>query len=144
MAKRPLRSGLTLAGLNSVPQMRDEARPVEAVRSEVMVASRVALAKAELNDPFYSIELRLGFFKVSIDDLGDPHLIRLSEHDVSQEEVRKLLIAVDATVAAAVERIRRLRKEVGANYVLLNKSAGTSWESLEKLIAALRYLDKLA
>lgn len=122
--------------LDSAPQIHD-------ARSVVILASRVALIKAKPPDRYYSLELRFGFFQVCMNDPGNLSLIRALEPDAPEEQLRKLISAVDATVTAAADRIRRLRKELGT-YVHLNKTAGTSWESLAKLIAALRYPHQLA
>ena len=106
--------------------------------NEADLAARVAFVKDKAGDRFDDIELQFGFFQVSMDDPSDLSVIRLLEPDAPEEEVRKLTTVLDVPVSAAAERIQRLHEELGISYFSLNKTAGTSWETLEKLISAVR------
>src|ERR1700722_3314567 len=106
--------------------------------SEADLAGRVAFVKEKAGDRVDDIELQFGFFQVSMDDPSDLSVLRLLEPDAPEEEVRKLTTVLDVPVSAAAERLHRLHEELGISYFSLNKTAGTSWETLEKLISAVR------
>jgi probable F420-dependent oxidoreductase len=111
---------------------------IESMGNEADLASRVAFVKDKAGDRFDEIELQFAFFQVSMDDPSDLSVIRLLEPDAPEDEVRKLTTVLDVPVSAAAERIQRLREELGITYFTLNKTDSTSWDTLEKLIAALR------
>ncbi len=106
--------------------------------TEAELAERVEFVKEKAGDRFEDIELQFGFFQVSMDDPSDLSLIRMLEPDAPEEKVRKLATVLDRPVAEAVERIQRLNEELGISYFSFNKTPGTSWETFEKLVAALR------
>lgn len=110
---------------------------IAAMGDDAHLASRVAFVKDKAGDRFDDIELQFGFFQVSNDDPSDLSVIRLLEPDAPEEEVRKLTTVLDVPVAAAAERIQRLH-DLGISYFSINKTPGTSWDSLQKLIAAVR------
>lgn len=55
-----------------------------------------------------------------------------------EAELRKLTTLLDLPVSGAADRIQRLHEELGISYFTLNKSPGTSWETLEKLVASVK------
>jgi probable F420-dependent oxidoreductase len=105
---------------------------------EADLAERVDFVKTAAGDRIEDIELSFGFFQVSMDDPDDLSILRLLEPDAPEAELRKLSTFLGGPVPAASERIRRLHEELGINYFTLNKSPGTSWETLEKLVAAVK------
>jgi probable F420-dependent oxidoreductase len=102
------------------------------------LAERVDFVKAKAGDRLDDIELSFGFFQVSIDDPGDLSVLRMLEPEAPEAELRQLTTLLDLPVSGAAERIHQLYEELGISYFSLNKTFGTSWETLEKLIAAVR------
>lgn len=111
---------------------------IASMGNEADLASRVAFIKDKAGARFDSVELQFGFFQVSLDDPSDLTIIRMLEPDAPEDDIRKLTTVLDVPVSAAAERIQRLHEELGISYFTLNKTAGTSWDSLQKLISALR------
>src|ERR1700758_1042144 len=111
---------------------------IAAMGTDADLAERVSFLKAQAGDRFGDIELSFGFFQVSMDDPSDLSLLRQLEPDAPETELRKLTTLLDVPVPAAAERIGRLHEELGISYFTLNKTLGTSWDSLEKLIASVR------
>jgi probable F420-dependent oxidoreductase len=111
---------------------------IASMGTDADLAERVDFVKARAGDRFDDIELSFGFFQVSMDDPSDLSLLRLLEPEVPEAELRKFTTLLDLPVFAAAERIHQLHEELGISYFTLNKTVGTSWETLEKLIAAVR------
>jgi probable F420-dependent oxidoreductase len=111
---------------------------IASMGTDADLAERVDFVKARAGDRFDDIELSFGFFQVSMDDPSDLSLLRLLEPEAPEAELRKFTTLLDLPVSAAAERIHQLHEELGISYFTLNKTVGTSWETLEKLIAAVR------
>jgi probable F420-dependent oxidoreductase len=111
---------------------------IASMGTEADLAGQVAFVKGKAGDRVDDIELQFGFFQVSIDDPSDLSVIRMLEPDAPEGELRKLTTVLDVPVSAAAERIQRLRDEFGISYFSFNKTFGTSWDTLARLIAALR------
>ena len=111
---------------------------IASMGTEADLAERVNFVKTKAGDRFDDIELSFGFFQVSIDDPSDLSLLRMLEPDAPESELRKLTTLLDLPLSGAAERIHRLNEELGISYFTLNKTLGTSWDSLEKLIASVR------
>jgi probable F420-dependent oxidoreductase len=111
---------------------------IASMGTDADLAERVDFVKARAGDRFDDIELSFGFFQVSMDDPSDLSLLRLLEPEAPEAELRKFTTLLDLPVSAAAERIHQLQEELGISYFTLNKTVGTSWETLEKLIAAVR------
>src|ERR1700751_2358161 len=109
---------------------------IASMGTDADLAERVDFVKARAGDRFDDIELSFGFFQVSMDDPSDVSLLRLLEPEVPEAELRKFTTLLDLPVFAAAERIHQLHEELGISYFTLNKGVRTSWETLEKLIAA--------
>ena len=107
-------------------------------RRRACSVGRVAFVRDKADDRVDDIELQFGFFQVSMDDPSDLSVLRLLEPRAPEEELRKLTTLLDRTVPAAVERIQRLHEELGISYFTFSKTPGTSWDTFENLIAALR------
>ena len=54
------------------------------------------------------------------------------------QELPQLVAVLTGSVSEAAERIRRMHRELGITYFTFNKTPDTSWETLEKLIAAVK------
>jgi probable F420-dependent oxidoreductase len=111
---------------------------IASMGTDADLAERVDFVKATAGDRFDDIELSFGFFQVSMDDPSELSLLRLLEPEAPEAELRKFTTLLDLPVSAAAERIHQLHEELGISYFTLNKTVGTSWETLEKLIAAVR------
>ena len=111
---------------------------IASMGADADLAERVDFVKARAGDRFDDIELSFGFFQVSMDDPSDLSLLRLLEPEAPEAELRKFTTLLDLPVSGAAERIYQLHEELGISYFTLNKTVGTSWETLEKLIAAVR------
>jgi probable F420-dependent oxidoreductase len=102
------------------------------------LAERVAYVKEQAGDRIDQIELAFGFFQVSMDDSDDLSMLRRMAPDAADASLRSLATLLDGPVAVAAERIQRLHEELGIGYFTLTKTDGTSWDTLAKLVAAIR------
>jgi alkanesulfonate monooxygenase SsuD/methylene tetrahydromethanopterin reductase-like flavin-dependent oxidoreductase (luciferase family) len=106
--------------------------------TEVNLAERVAFVKAQAGARGDDIELSFGFFQVSMDDPSDLSILKLVAPDASESEMRQWTTLLDGTVDEAAERIHRLHNDLGISYFTVNATPGTSWDTLEKLVDAVR------
>lgn len=106
--------------------------------TEADLAERVAFVKSQAGVRIDDIELQFGFFQVSMDDPSDLSILKLVAPEASESEMREWATLLDGTVDQAAERIRRLHNDLGISYFTLNATPGTSWDTLEKLVAAVR------
>jgi probable F420-dependent oxidoreductase len=111
---------------------------IASMGTDADLAERVGFVKARAGDRIDDIELCFSFFQVSIDDPSDLSLLRLLEPEAPEAELRKLTTLLDVPVSAAAERIQKLHEELGISYFTFNKTFGTSWETLAKLVAAVK------
>ena len=111
---------------------------IASMGSEADLAERVDFVKEKAGSRFDDIELQFGFFQVSIDDPSDLSVMRMLAPDAAEDDIRTMTTVLDIPLPQAVERIQRLHQELGISYFSFNKTAGTSWNTLEKLTAALR------
>ncbi len=111
---------------------------IASMGTDAALAERVSFIKARAGERFEDIELSFGFFQVSMDDPSDLSLLRLLEPDAPETGLRKLTTLLDLPVSAAAERIHGLHSDLGISYFTLNKSFGTSWDTLEKLVASVK------
>jgi probable F420-dependent oxidoreductase len=102
------------------------------------LAERIAFVKAQAGARADDIELAFGFFQVSMDDPSDLSILKMVAPDASESEMRRWTTLLDGTVDEAAERIHRLHNDLGISYFTINATPGTSWDTLEKLVAALR------
>jgi probable F420-dependent oxidoreductase len=111
---------------------------IASMGTESDLAERIAFVKAQAGARADDIELGFGFFQVSMDDPGDLSLLKMVAPDASESEMRQWTTLLDGTVDKAAERIHRLRNDLGISYFTVNATPGTSWNTLEKLVAAVR------
>jgi probable F420-dependent oxidoreductase len=111
---------------------------IASMGTDADLAERVGFVKARAGDRFDDIELSFSFFQVSMDDPSDLSLLRLLEPDAPEADLRRLTTLLDLPVSAAAERIQKLHEELGISYFTFNKTFGTSWETLAKLVAAVK------
>jgi probable F420-dependent oxidoreductase len=111
---------------------------ITSMGNEADLAERVAFTKSHAGDRLDDITLSFGFFQVCIDDPTDLSIVRMLEPDAPAEELHKLTTVLGVPLESAVERIQRLNEDLGISYFTFNKSPGTSWRTLEKLVSALR------
>ena len=105
--------------------------------TEADLAERVAFVKAQAGARVDAIELQFGFFQVSIDDPSDLSILKMVAPDVPESEMRCWTTLLDGSVEQAAERIHRLHDNLGISYFTIN-ATGASWNTLEKLVAAVR------
>jgi probable F420-dependent oxidoreductase len=106
--------------------------------TEADLAERVAFVKSQAGARINDIELQFGFFQVSMDDPSDLSLLKMVAPEARESEIRQWTTLLDGTVEQAAERIHRLHNDLGISYFTLNATPGTSWDTLEKLVAAVR------
>ena len=106
--------------------------------TETDLAERVAFVKAQAGARADDIELGFGFFQVSMDDPSDLSILKMVAPDATESEMRQWTTLLDGTVDEAAERIQRLHNELGISYFTVNATPGTSWNTLEKLVDAVR------
>jgi alkanesulfonate monooxygenase SsuD/methylene tetrahydromethanopterin reductase-like flavin-dependent oxidoreductase (luciferase family) len=111
---------------------------IASMGTEADVAERVAFVKAQAGARSDDIELAFSFFQVSMDDPSDLSLLKLLAPDADESEMRQWTTLLDGTVDKAAERIHRLHNDLGISYFTVNATPGTSWDTLEKLVAAVR------
>lgn len=111
---------------------------ITSMGDEADLAERIAFIKSQAGDRLDNVELSFGFFQVCIDDPTDLSIVRMLEPEAPAEELHKLTTVMGVPLGSAVERIHRLREKLDISYFTFQKSPGTSWQTLEKLVAALR------
>jgi probable F420-dependent oxidoreductase len=111
---------------------------IASMGTEADVAERVAFVKAQAGARTDDVELAFSFFQVSMDDPSDLSLLKLLAPDADESEMRQWATLLDGTVDEAAERIHRLHNDLGISYFTVNATPGTSWDTLEKLVAAVR------
>jgi probable F420-dependent oxidoreductase len=111
---------------------------IASMGTEADLAGRVAFVREKAGDRVDDIELQFSFVQVSVDDPSDLSVLRMLEPHAPEEELRKLTTLLDVPVAAAAERVQRLHEELGISYFSFSKTPGTSWDTVGKLVAALR------
>ncbi len=111
---------------------------IASMGTEADVAERVAFVKAQAGGRSDDIELAFSFFQVSMDDPGDLSLLKLLAPDAHESEMRRWATLLDGTVDEAAERIHRLHNDLGISYFTVNATPGTSWDTLEELVNAVR------
>jgi hypothetical protein len=73
-----------------------------------------------------------------MEDPSDLSILRMGARDASESEMRLWTTLLDGTVDEAAERIHRLHNDLDISYFTVNATPGTSWDTLEKLVAAVR------
>jgi probable F420-dependent oxidoreductase len=102
------------------------------------LAERVGYVKANAGQRLDEIELAFSFFQVSLDGPTDLAMLHRWAPAGTEADLRRLATVLDGPVSAASERIHRFRDELGITYFTLNHTPGASWESLGKLVAAVK------
>jgi probable F420-dependent oxidoreductase len=107
--------------------------------TEADIAERVGYVKAKAGPRIADIELSFGFFQVAIDKPDYLPVLDILAPESSDAERRQMATLLEGPVPAAAERIDRLR-ELGISYFSIgfNDGLSTSWESMEKLVAAVK------
>lgn len=89
-------------------------------------------------DRLPEVELSFGFIQAAIDAPDDLSVLKLIAPDAPAEVLRSLIAYLPGPVERAAERIQSLHEELGISYFTLTLSPGLGWQSLEKLIAAVK------
>jgi probable F420-dependent oxidoreductase len=105
---------------------------------EADLAERVAFVKDKAGDRIDDLELAFGFFQVSLDDHADLSLMRLLDTETPDDDIRQWSTVLHQSIEEAAERIHRLHEQLGISYFHLNKTPATSWDTMAKLISAVK------
>jgi probable F420-dependent oxidoreductase len=111
---------------------------IASLGGEDHVAQRVDHLKCQAGPRFGEIELSFHFVQVSMDDRDDLSILHLLAPEAAETDLRRMTTLLDGSVRQAAERIRRLHADLGISYFTFNKSAATSWRTLEQLVEALK------
>jgi probable F420-dependent oxidoreductase len=112
---------------------------IETLGTEADLAERVDFIKNSAGARFNQIELAFGFFQTSLNDPTDMRIVEMMAPEASDAQRRAMATVLDGSVAAAAERIGRLRETLGITYFqfsLITDSMSTSWDTLEELLSA--------
>jgi probable F420-dependent oxidoreductase len=102
------------------------------------LGERIDYIKNHAGPRFEQIELAFSFFQLSFDQTPDLTLLRSTSPKSTDEELLQSVTLLQGSVSQAAERIAALREEFGISYFTVNQSPGTTWQDLEKLLAAAR------
>jgi probable F420-dependent oxidoreductase len=102
------------------------------------LAERVAFFVDEAGDRSADVELAFSFFQVGLDDPDDLSILRAIAPGVPDDQLRRAVSYLPGPVDAAADRIRSLHEALGITYFTFSLGPTVRWESLEKLLAALR------
>lgn len=106
--------------------------------TEAFVAERSRYIKDQAGERLSRIELAFSFFQVSLDDHHDLSALYQVQPDAKEADLRQAATLLDGSVDAAADRVRRYHDELGVSYFTFHKTAATSWNTMEKLVAAIR------
>lgn len=112
---------------------------VGSLGTELDVSQRVEYIKAQAGDRFDQLELGFTFFQMSMDDRDDLSYLDSLVPDATEATKRDMATLLDGSVDEAADRIASMR-EMGISYFTFTifDSTNTSWETLEKLAAAVK------
>jgi probable F420-dependent oxidoreductase len=102
------------------------------------LAGRVEVVRSAAGPRMDDIQLAFSFFQVSLDDPDELSMLHLLAPGAPEAQLRSMATLLDGSTSAAAERIQRLQEELGISYFTFNNTPGTSWDTLEKLVATLR------
>jgi probable F420-dependent oxidoreductase len=111
---------------------------IATMRNRTHLGERIQYVKTQAGDRFDDIELQFSFFQTSIDDPDDLSILRRLAPDATAAELRQLVTLLGGPVTEAADQIRSLRDEFGISYFTFNLTPSVSWESLEKIVAAVK------
>jgi probable F420-dependent oxidoreductase len=102
------------------------------------IAERVAFLKDKAGDRSTGIELAFSFFQIGIDDPDDLSVLRAIAPGVPDDVLRKGESYLSGSVDEAADRIRSPHDDLGISYFTFSITPTVKWETLEKLLSALR------
>lgn len=102
------------------------------------LVERVGFLKEKAGGRFPEIELAFSFFQSGIDDPHELSILKFLAPEASDEQLRDLVTYLPGPVEEAADRIRSLHDELGITYFTFNLTPDVRWETLEKLLAALK------
>ena len=102
------------------------------------LAERVAYVKEQAGERLVEIELAFSFFQTSIDIPDDVSILQRLAPYGRPIDHRTQATFLGGPPEAAADRIRAMHEELGITYFTFNLTPSVSWQSLEKIIAALR------
>ncbi|HZE66883.1 MAG TPA: TIGR03621 family F420-dependent LLM class oxidoreductase [Sporichthyaceae bacterium] len=102
------------------------------------LAERISYLKTQAGGRFQDLELAFGFFQTSIDTPDDLSMLRRIAPEAPEAELRKSITLLNGSVDEAAEIVRSLHDELGITYFTFSLTPGVRWETLEKLLAAIK------
>jgi hypothetical protein len=135
MTSRPTRFGLALLGQGSVTQLTEEARRAEQIGFDVVLLPDHLGMTAPL-PPL--VAMAQAAPSVRVGNLVLNSNLRMLAPDASAAELRQLVTFLGGPVTEAADQIPSLRDEFGISYFTFNLTPSVSWETLEKLVAAVK------
>jgi probable F420-dependent oxidoreductase len=106
--------------------------------AEDFLIERAKYIENQAGARFTEIELAFTFFQVSLDDHDDLSALYQVQPDADEADLRQAATLLDGSVTEAADRVRRYRDDLGITYFTLHKTAATSWDTLGKLVDAIR------
>lgn len=106
--------------------------------TEGLLADRMNYIKTQAGERLADVELAFTFFQVSLDDRDDLSSLYMVQPDADEADLRQAATLLDGSVGEAADRVHRYRDELGITYFTFHKTEATSWETLRKLVDAIR------
>jgi alkanesulfonate monooxygenase SsuD/methylene tetrahydromethanopterin reductase-like flavin-dependent oxidoreductase (luciferase family) len=106
--------------------------------TEAFLADRMNYVKSQAAEHLTDIELAFTFFQVSLDHHDDLSALHMVQPDADETDLRQAATLLDGSVGEAADRVRRYRDDIGISYFTFHKTEATSWETLRKLVDAIR------
>ncbi|HEY6574351.1 MAG TPA: TIGR03621 family F420-dependent LLM class oxidoreductase [Mycobacterium sp.] len=106
--------------------------------AEGFLTERMNYVKSQAGERLTDIELAFTFFQVSLDDHDDLSALYLVQPDADEADLRRAATLLDGSVDEAADRVRRYRDDIGISYFTFHKTEATSWDTLRKLVDAIR------
>jgi probable F420-dependent oxidoreductase len=111
---------------------------IASLADEAHLVERVDYVKRQAGTRLDAIQLSFGFFQVSLDRPDDLSVLNQMRPAAAEDHLRGMVTLLNGSVAEAAERIRRFHHDLGISYFTFNKTAATSWHTLEQLVGALK------
>lgn len=108
--------------------------------TETALAERIDYVRAQAGDRVDDVIVGFPFSQLALDDPNQLHRMRRLNPDATDEEIRALPTVLTGTIDDAVAKIQRIR-QLGVDWITLIRGPEVSWNTLEKLITALRQAD---
>lgn len=95
----------------------------------------IEYVKSQAGERINDIALSFGFL-VAIDNPDDALMLQITDPDATPEELRQKSAVLSGPVEAAAEKVHRFHDRYGFTKFNFSKTPSTTWDTLEKLVAA--------